>query len=201
MYGMYAQRLLLASLLLLVMAGCAAQPSALPPTTPQVVATPIPTLVPASTSTTATPYVTPPSSGVSDYAAGWETFTSSKGYRLKYPPQLLLEKRQDGTYVLLQDKNPLSYVFSMDERGPVTLAEMRDKATTNFVNPTFTELNKPGIRGFVVEGMLGPGYGEGEYAKSAYVELDSHVVAFGCNLRLCASRFFDQILGTLEIIP
>jgi hypothetical protein len=89
----------------------------------------------------------------------------------------------------------------MDERGLVTLAAMRDQATTDFVNPAFIELNKPGTRGFVVEGKLGPGYGQGQYAKSAYIELDSHVVAFGCNLGLCASEFFDQILATLEIVP
>ena len=202
--SMHAQRLLLVSLLLLVMAGCAAQPSALHTTTPQLRVTQIPTLVPASTSTSVplpADVTRPPFSGVGDYTAGWKIFTSSKGYQLKYPPQLLLEERTDNTYVLLQDKNPLSYVFSMDERDLVTLAEMRDKATANFINPTFTEINKPGARGFVVEGRLGPGYGQGEYAKSAYIELDSHVVAFGCSLRLCTSRFFDQILATLETIP
>jgi hypothetical protein len=114
---------------------------------------------------------------------------------------LILEKRQDGLYVLLQDKNPLSVVFSMDERGLVTLAAMRDQATTNFVHPTFTELNKPGAQGVVVEGKLGPGYGEGEYAKSAYIELYDKTIAFGCNLSLCTSELFDQILATLEIIP
>ena len=201
---MHAQRLLPVSLLLLVMVGCAAQPSALPTTTPQVVTTQIPTLVPASTSTPVplpADVTRPPSSGVGDYTAGWATFTSSKGYRFKYPPQLTLEKRQDGFYVLLQDKNPASVVFSMDERDLVTLAAMRDQATTDLVNPAFTELDKPGARGFVVEGKLGPGYGQGQYAKSAYIELDSHVIAFGCNLGLCASEFFDQILATLEITP
>ena len=89
----------------------------------------------------------------------------------------------------------------MDDRGLVTLAAMRDEAKANFVNPIFTEIKTPGARGFVVEGKLGPGYGQGQYAKSAYIELDSHVVAFGCNLGLCASEFFDQILATLEITP
>ncbi len=158
---MRAQRLLRFSLLLLMMAGCAAQPSALSTAVPPVVTTRVPAL--------ATPDITQsPSPAVSDYTAGWETFTSSRGYRLKYPPQLILEKRQDGLHVLLQDKNPLSVVFSMDERGLVTLAAMRDQATANFVNPTFTDIQMPGARGFVIEGKLGPGYGEGEYAKTAY---------------------------------
>jgi hypothetical protein len=124
---MHAQRLLPVSLLLLVMVGCAAQPSALPTTTPQVITAQIPTLVPASTSTSVplpADVTRPPSSGVGDYTAGWATFTSSKGYRLRYPPQLTLEKRQDGFYVLLQDKNPASVVFSMDEKRMITRLEL-----------------------------------------------------------------------------
>ena len=67
------------------------------------------------------------------------------------------------------------------------------------VNPTLTEMRIDGARGFIVKGTLGPGYGEGTYAKNACVEMGGKAIIFGCQLNLCQSDLYEQILSTFEL--
>jgi hypothetical protein len=69
------------------------------------------------------------------------------------------------------------------------------------VDPVFTELTDLAVRGFIVEGTMGPGYAEGQEVKQAYLEVNGQVIIFGCQGEYCASEVVDQVLSTIRLRP
>jgi len=130
----------------------------------------------------------------------WETFVSPKGYSLKYPAVLEPQKRQEGLYVFLQDtQNPQSVVFSIDERGTPT--KTRDEIKAGFVHPTVTDFIISGSEGFMIEGTLGPGYGEGLFVRSAYIAVKDYKLVISCSPVPCLTLPFGTIISTLTVQP
>lgn len=136
-----------------------------------------------------------------DVMENWKTYTSKKGYTIKYPSQLNLKENDEGFFTFSEqpDDDLESLSFYIDERGEKTIAERKQYALVEFVDPVFKDVDK--LNGFTVEGKLGPGFGEGLYVKSAYIDLRGKELILGCDTnKICQERILDQILSTFRFL-
>ena len=140
-----------------------------------------------------------PSSEINE-TADWKTFSSDKGYQVRYPNNLTPKERVPGFFVFLENKtNPNSVLFYIDERGKKTLAERKKWQKDNLTDATYTNISVPGVQGFIVEGKVGLGLGHGLQVKNAYIDLDGKELIIGCDTNeTCRSRILDQILSTFK---
>lgn len=142
---------------------------------------------------------TPTSPSEVDETASWKTFSSEKGYQLKYPTRLTHEERVPGFFVFLENQsNPNSVLFYIDERGEKTLAERKEWQKDNLTDIVYTDIPTV-VQGFIVEGKLGLGYGQGMKAKSAYIDLNGRELIIGCDTNdTCQSQILNQVLSTFK---
>ena len=141
-----------------------------------------------------------PAPVLEDETTDWKTLTSPKGYSIKYPKHLFLEERVAGFYILLEDsQNPTSVSFYVDDRGVKTLSE-REQIRSDLVRASVSILGLDNVDGFIIEGIMGPGYGEGTYVKTAYIDLNGRELILGCEGTFCKSELFDQILSTFRFL-
>lgn len=156
------------------------------------------TLPQSISSPSLSPTPTSPSEG--DETANWKTFSSDKGYQVKYPNRLTHEERVPGFSVFLENQtDPNSMLFYIDERGEKTLAERKEWLKDDLTDIIYTNIPTAGVRGFIVEGKVGPGYGQGLQVKNAYIDLSGKELIIGCDTNeTCQTQTLDQILSTFK---
>ena len=131
--------------------------------------------------------------------ANWLRHNSPAGYSFSYPPDLTLEVRAPGFIVLLEDpNNPQAVAFSIDDRWQETLGELKADVPNWAVNVTYTDLAPYGQSGFLVEGEVGPGYGQGLPVYTAYFELGSKRIGLACGVSECDEVVFGVILESFS---
>jgi len=110
------------------------------------------------------------------------------------------EERVLGFSVFIENQtDPNSIFFSVDERGEKTLDERKEWLKDNLTDAIYTDIVTAGVRGFIVEGKVGPGYGQGLKVKSAYIDLNGKELIIGCDTNAtCQSQTLDQILTTFK---
>ncbi len=158
---------------------------------PTVEATPVPKMIVV----TATP---------NPQTEGWAGMISPEGYEIQYPGDFTLEERAQGFYVLIPPdaQSPMHFAYAIDERPEMTLEQKRAEIEAGeLVDPVFTELTGLAVSGFIVEGTVGPGYGEGREVKQAYLGVNDHMIIFTCQGEYCASELFDRVLSTIRRRP
>ena len=130
-----------------------------------------------------------------DHPQGWLRYNSPAGWHVWYPPHLKLDVREQGFIVLLEDpNNPQSVVYSIDDRWQESLAEIRAQVPDWAVKTTFTDLVYYGQTGFLVEGEVGPGYGQGQPVYNAYFDLGDRRISLSCAASDCDKGTFGMIL-------
>ena len=131
----------------------------------------------------------------------WSTFVSQNGYQFDYPSELEIEERVKGFFALLYDaENPMSDAYSVDDRGVMTVEQRKVLIRTELlIDPVFSDLPNPGIKGFVAEGTMGPGMGEGLHAKMAVFDINGREVALACSWVYCEPELFDRVVASFRL--